>query len=100
MQTPNERYSSDPAYRRAVDLMEHLIESAQFTPSEMREMAVLASIHYEMHRGRKAFYAAPSKVTDALNTIAAWRSDARDKLGREFRAMYWGEFPIEKDGEA
>ena len=48
MKNMAKKYACDPTYRQLVDTMEHMIHSHQFTPSEMREMAVLASIHYEM----------------------------------------------------
>lgn len=47
MQTPRDRYNNDVAYRRVVDTMTHMLLTAQITPSEMREAAVLASINHE-----------------------------------------------------
>lgn len=50
MESMEEKYQGDPAYRYCVDTMEALIHNNQFTPSEMREMAVLACINYEARR--------------------------------------------------
>ena len=43
------RYNDDGDFHMLVDMMESFIHRAQFTPSEMREAAVLACIHFEMH---------------------------------------------------
>lgn len=48
MRTMGDKYENDTRYRKVVDIMETLIYENEFTPSEMREMAVLASIRYEM----------------------------------------------------
>jgi hypothetical protein len=47
MLSPRERYYSDPAFHQLVDLMVTHIQSAHYTPSEMRDAALLASIKYE-----------------------------------------------------
>ena len=52
MKTPREKYMNDPEYHQLVSMLEDFIERAQFTPSELREAAVLASINYEMRRVR------------------------------------------------
>ena len=52
MKTPKEKYLNDPEYHHLVSTLEHLIESARFTPSELREACVLASINYEMRHVR------------------------------------------------
>ena len=52
MKSPREKYMNDPEYHRLVDKLEHFIESARFTPSELREASVLASINYEMRHVR------------------------------------------------
>ena len=46
-QYPRDRYLTDSLYKAIVDQMTYLLNTAQLTPSEMREAAVLASIHYE-----------------------------------------------------
>lgn len=43
---------NDPEYRRLVDMLGQFVESARFTPSELREACVLASINYEMRHVR------------------------------------------------
>lgn len=52
MKTPREKYENDPEYHELVRMLESFIERAQFTPSELREAAVMASINYEMRRVR------------------------------------------------
>lgn len=45
--TPYARYASDVNFRQLVDTMEAHLHDAQFTPTEMREAALLAAINYE-----------------------------------------------------
>lgn len=49
---PEYRYKHDVEFRNLVDSMYQHIERAKFTPSEMRQAAVLASIHYEQRHSR------------------------------------------------
>ena len=46
MQSPRERYYSDPSFRTLVDMMVAHIHSCKYTPSEMRDASILASIIY------------------------------------------------------
>lgn len=41
------RYLRDPAFRALTDMMEQFIHNCQYSPSEMREAALLSAIHYE-----------------------------------------------------
>lgn len=53
MKTPKEKYLNDPEYHHLVTMLEDLIEQARFTPSELREACILASINYEMRHVRE-----------------------------------------------
>ncbi len=52
MKSPREKYQNDPDYHHLVCTLEGLIEQARFTPSELREACILASINYEMRHVR------------------------------------------------
>jgi len=47
LMSPEERYQCDPWFHKLVDTLTHFIIAAKFTPSELREAAILAAIHYE-----------------------------------------------------
>lgn len=47
---PEDRYRRDPVFKTFVDTVRVLIERAEMSPSEVREGAVLACIHYEQRR--------------------------------------------------
>ena len=55
MMTPEQRYYQDAAFKQLVDVMEHFIIKADYTPTELREAAMLAAIHYEYHAVRSRF---------------------------------------------
>ena len=67
MQTPKDKYLNDPEYNHLVSVLEDLIESARFTPSELREACVLASINYEMRHIREQNI--DPRVKDAFRII-------------------------------
>lgn len=52
MLTPEERYQNDPAFHMLVDWLERAIHQAQYTPSELRDAALLAAVHYEYRQTR------------------------------------------------
>jgi len=47
MKTPRQKYVQDNHYRTLVDTLRSVVEQGRFTPSEIREAAILASIMYE-----------------------------------------------------
>lgn len=52
MITPQEKYLTDPDYKMLVDWMVGHIEKCNYTPSEMREASILASIKHEQMQVR------------------------------------------------
>lgn len=44
---PTERYKTDIVFRHLVDIFSAAIERAEYTPTEIREAAMLAQIMYE-----------------------------------------------------
>jgi hypothetical protein len=53
MLTADDRYKSDPAFKSLVDMMVAFICRNEFTPSEMREAALLACIIYDYYYRRE-----------------------------------------------
>lgn len=50
--TVEERYHRDPMFRVLVDTLYMQIVQARYTPTEIREAAMLAQIHYEQRHVR------------------------------------------------
>ncbi len=67
MKTPREKYMNDPEYHQLVQMLESFIERAQFTPSELREAAMLASINYEMRHVRQ--YTIDPRTEEAFRVL-------------------------------
>jgi hypothetical protein len=51
-----DRYNEDPMFSRIVDIMVGILMDGQFTPTEMREAAMLAQIKHEDMRPRTATF--------------------------------------------
>ena len=76
MQSPKERYENDPQYKQLCDLIENFLTQARFTPSEVRECAVMACMHFEMRHGfRNYLQSVPSQVNDAFKTLEEYRKN-------------------------
>lgn len=67
MKTPREKYENDHEYHALVQMLESFIERAQFTPSELREAAMLASINYELRHVRQPMI--DPRVAEALQVL-------------------------------
>ena len=44
---PMERYSSDPAFKMLVDILLSQLSGSDFTPTELREAAMVAAVIHE-----------------------------------------------------
>ena len=65
MKSPRERYYDDPAFHRLVDTMVAAIIDCNYTASEMRDAALLASIRYEETHVNPSVY--PKEILDWLD---------------------------------
>ncbi|OEU75921.1 MAG: hypothetical protein BA864_05005 [Desulfuromonadales bacterium C00003093] len=77
METPRTKYYHDPEYHQLVDTMIGCIHKCHYTPSELREAALLASILYEEQQLPKRVLIPPN-VESAINTLSEW-TDAEEK---------------------
>jgi hypothetical protein len=75
MMSPRDKYMNDPEYQHLVKMLEDLIEHARFSPSELREACVLASINYEMRHVRDLHI--DPRAEDALRVLDEFISRKR-----------------------
>lgn len=69
--SPRERYLNDPEFYALVDMMFAYISACRFTPGEMREAAVLASIMYE-EQNLTTRYMIPKEIDQKLRDLQEW----------------------------
>ncbi len=68
--TPERRYNNDNHFKALVDMMHAQIINYNFTPSEMREAAILASILHERMLFRKIYVPeVPKVVKECLDAL-------------------------------
>jgi hypothetical protein len=75
MKTPRDKYQSDNQFKALVDTMVGYIRNCDFSPSEMREAAMLASIIYEEYRMNYNPAIVNSKMEKALREIHNYLDD-------------------------
>lgn len=81
MKSPDERYLQDPQYRQVVDMLESFIHKYHFSPSELREMAVMACIRYEMRYGFKHYVqSVPMEINQAFEKLERWRDKNNERI--------------------
>ena len=56
--TPEERYFCDPQFHALVDTIGAMIERCEFTPTEIREAAMLAAMRHDQRTLQPRFLAA------------------------------------------
>jgi hypothetical protein len=81
MKTPREKYQLDSDYRAFVDTLVEYITKCKYTPSEVREAAILACIIYEKNRIRTPLIKDTSRVHIMLNNLHEWL----DEITYEYR---------------
>ena len=88
--TPDARYYRDGKFRMLVDMLEAHLHQTDFTPTEMREGAMLAAIHYE-HRNMRRVAGYTMSVMTAQET---WM-----KIEDIYAAIQKDERPLEPQTE-
>ena len=68
MKTLEERYNNDPAFRSLVQVFEAYINQGDFTPSEIRQAAILACINIERWKLPKTIFVEKEAV-NALKVL-------------------------------
>jgi hypothetical protein len=53
--SPQERYQRDANFKMLVDMLTDQIVCLEYTPTELREAAMLAALRYELIHARPAF---------------------------------------------
>ena len=70
-QSARDRYKNDVEFHQLVAMLEMFVHRAQFTPSELREAVVLASIMFEERRIRTNMIALTPELQKQLSDFSA-----------------------------
>jgi hypothetical protein len=74
--TPQRRYETDNHFRALVDMMTAHIQQCNYTPSEMREAAILASIRHEQMTMQRIYVSEiPKVVEECLTALHDWEEE-------------------------
>ena len=108
MKTPRDKYQNDPAYKMLVDTLVSQIVECKYTPSELREAALLASIIYEEMTIRPLFINFPKEINNGMEEgdrirvfkyAMGYRTGTKDVVVEKFRHCL-GFFASENDRTA
>jgi hypothetical protein len=84
MDTPKDRYQRDNHFRALVDMMVDNIHQCNYTPSEMRDAAILASIIHEETAIRKIVVPdIPKAVEECLGALRKWEGEWLNATNKE-----------------
>ena len=72
MKTPRAKYEYDPKYHSLVDTLVNAIITTEFTPSEIREAAILACIIYEEQYVKRYVKYVPEDVDKSFKVLEKW----------------------------
>jgi hypothetical protein len=75
--SPQERYEYDAQFRQLVDTLTSFIVNCQFSPSELREAAMLAAIRYEMIHARPSYIVSDNAI-DRVDSYHGRKSEMND----------------------
>lgn len=64
LHTPEARYREDGQFKGLVDMLEAFIGRAQYTPTELREAAILAATHHAMRQPNPLRYVGSALAPD------------------------------------
>jgi len=82
MDYPQQKYMRDATYKALVDMMENVIHRADFSPSEIREAAMLACIHFEIYRIHNYRIPLDKTAEQALDALGTFVSGKINKATR------------------
>lgn len=77
MKTPREKYNNDSQYHALVDTLRSYISACKFTPSELREMVILACILYEESRMDQFSIKENDKIGKTLDLLGLYIDKAK-----------------------
>ena len=81
--SPEEKYQHDSRYNTLVNTIEAHLHACTFSPEEMREIVLMACIHYEMNQSYhieniNIAEAYPDYILKALDKIIEWRKSRNE----------------------
>lgn len=88
MKTIRERYNTDNDFHMLVDHMVSFITLARYTPSEMREAAILASIIYAERHVQQY----PYELDRSLREIEKWVSQQENNDAKAYEERVMGKW--------